>query len=99
MSSLRSRIPQALRRAALPLASYYAVTLALPIAGGALPSAAFLAHALPVLLVPLLLVFVACGVHAMVRGLSSRGRPLLLLPCSKWATADSQSSRRRRYSA
>jgi hypothetical protein len=68
----RSRIGQAFRRAALPLASYYAVTLALPIAGGSLRSGVFLEHALVVLLVPLLLVLAACAVGATVQALFGR---------------------------
>jgi len=55
---------QALRGAALPLASYYTVTLALPVVGGAPLSGAFLEHALVVLLVPLLVVIGACAVRA-----------------------------------
>jgi hypothetical protein len=47
------------RRTAVPLASYYAVTLALPIANGAVGADAFLEHALVVLLVPLLIVLLA----------------------------------------
>ena len=50
------------RRAALPLGSYYVVTLALPIANGAAQSGpAFVDHALVVLVVPPLLIAVACA--------------------------------------
>jgi hypothetical protein len=46
-----------LRRAALPLAAYYAVTLALPLANGAAHAGApFVEHALVVLVVPPVLV-------------------------------------------
>jgi len=65
MSQPRSWIGQAFRRAALPLAAYYAVTLALPVAGGAPLSGAFLEHALVVLLVPPLLILGACTVRAL----------------------------------
>ena len=44
------------RRAALPLASYYAVTLVLPLANGAAFSDGFAVHAPVVLLVPLAIV-------------------------------------------
>jgi hypothetical protein len=48
-----------LRRAALPLGSYYAVAIGLPLINGAPWSAAFLAHAFVVLLVPLVLIALA----------------------------------------
>lgn len=47
------------RRALLPLGSYYAVALGLPLANGVSWSAAFLHHALVVLLVPLALIALA----------------------------------------
>ena len=47
------QVAQAFRRAAVPLASYYAVTLVLPLANGAAHAgAAFVEHAVTVLLVP-----------------------------------------------
>ena len=53
------------RHLALPLASYYAITLAVPLVNGAAQAgAAFLMHALVVLLVPLVLIGV---VYAMLR--------------------------------
>lgn len=52
---------------ALPLASYYVVTLAIPLAGGASTSSVFLAHALVVVSVPVLLVVGASAVGAMLR--------------------------------
>ena len=59
------------RRAALPLVSYYAVTLAVPVANGAAQSgAAFVTHAIPVLVVPPVAIVLACGVHSAVRRLS-----------------------------
>jgi hypothetical protein len=52
----------AFRRTALPLAAYYAVTLGLPLANGAGGSgAAFVHHAVVVLVVPLLVIGLACA--------------------------------------
>jgi hypothetical protein len=56
-----TRAARAFRRAALPLGAYYAVTLAVPVANGAARADAFLEHALVVLVVPLILILVACG--------------------------------------
>ena len=61
----RMRVAHAFRRTALPLASYYAVTLAVPLANGAALSGAFVEHALAVLVVPPVAVIVACAVHAL----------------------------------
>jgi uncharacterized membrane-anchored protein len=70
----RTRFAYAFRRTALPLLSYYAVTIALPLANGAAQSgAAFTDHALVVLLVPLVVIVVACAVHTIARGLSGVG--------------------------
>lgn len=55
-------IARTFRRTALPLASYHAVTLALPIANGAAASGAFLEHALVVLFVPPVAILLVCGV-------------------------------------
>jgi hypothetical protein len=61
-----TRLARAFRRTALPLASYYAVTLALPLANGAAQSGtAFVEHALVVLVVPPLLIVLACAVHTI----------------------------------
>jgi hypothetical protein len=50
---LWSAVANAFRRTALPLASYYAITLGIPIANGAtLSDAAFVRHAAVVLIVP-----------------------------------------------
>jgi hypothetical protein len=55
---------RAFRRTALPLAAYYAVTLGVPLANGAARSgAAFLQHALIVLVIPLALIVLACAVQ------------------------------------
>src|SRR5688500_11402304 len=52
------------RRVALPLGCYYAVTLVLPLANGAAQSgAAFVHHALAVLVVPPILIGVACAIR------------------------------------
>ena len=60
----RPTLARAFRRAALPLGSYYAVTLALPIANGAAQSGTALGeHALIVLTVPPVLIALACAVH------------------------------------
>ena len=60
-----TQITRAFRRTALPLASYYAVTLAVPLANGAAHSgAAFVEHALAVLVVPPLVIVLACAVRS-----------------------------------
>jgi len=57
----------AFRRTALPLASYYAVTLALPFANGAAQSGArFVEHALVVLIVPPVGIILACAVYMAI---------------------------------
>jgi hypothetical protein len=58
------RVPQAFRRLVVPLASYYAVTLALPVANGAARADAFVDHALVVLVVPPIIVLLACAGRA-----------------------------------
>lgn len=58
-------IGAAFRRTALPLASYYAVTLALPLANGAAESGAFVGHALVVLVVPPVVIVLAWAVHTI----------------------------------
>ena len=59
-------VAHAFGRMALPLASYYAVTLALPLANGAAESGAFVEHALVVLIVPPAAIILACAVHTIV---------------------------------
>lgn len=67
----RPTLARAFRRAALPLGSYYAVTLALPIANGAAQSGtAFVQHAAVVLVVPPLLIALAYAVHGAAQGLA-----------------------------
>ena len=61
-------IARAFRQAALPLAWYYAVTLALPLANGAAQAGApFREHALVVLLLPPLLIVLACTAYEVGR--------------------------------
>jgi hypothetical protein len=62
-----------LRRAATPLTWYYGVTLAVPLANGALRTGdAFLEHAVVVLVAPLVLVATACMVCELWRVLRLR---------------------------
>ena len=56
----------------LPLAVYYTVALAVPLANGASRSGGFLAHALVVLLVPPVLIVLGRGVCAAVHALAIR---------------------------
>ena len=51
----------------LPLAAYYAVTLALPLANGAAAADGFARHALIVLAVPPALILLGCAVRAALR--------------------------------
>ena len=59
------KVGRAFRRTALPLASYYAVTLAVPLANGAAQSDGFMRHALIVLAVPPLAICLGCVVHTI----------------------------------
>ena len=62
--AMRSTLVAAFRRAALPLGWYYTVTLGLPLANGAAQSrAAFLSHALAVIVVPPILIVLLCTIH------------------------------------
>ena len=71
-------LARAFRRAALPLSAYYAVTIALPIINGAAQSGSrFVAHAVVVLALPLILIGLACMGHAMARLLLRAGRAVL----------------------
>ena len=66
----RINVLRVFRRTAVPLASYYAVTLALPLANGAAQSgAAFTEHALMVLIVPPVVIVFACAVHTIRRAI------------------------------
>jgi Na+-transporting methylmalonyl-CoA/oxaloacetate decarboxylase beta subunit len=68
-------VAQGFRRAALPLAWYYAVTLALPLANGAAQAvAAFAEHALVVLVLPPVLIVLVCAAREIARQIRrSRG--------------------------
>jgi hypothetical protein len=65
-----TRVARAFRRTALPLASYYAVTLALPLANGAAQSGAFVGHALVVLIVPPVAILLVCAVQMVAHALA-----------------------------
>ena len=89
MSGPRVHIAAALRRAAVPLAAYYAVTVALPLANGAASAGGrFAVHAVIVLVVPPIAVVLVCGFYAVARaclraaiiGAPDTGDPL---PCPK----------------
>jgi hypothetical protein len=59
---------QAFRRTAVPLAAYYGVTLALPLANGAAQAGgSFVRHALVVLAVPPVLILLGCAIYGVVR--------------------------------
>jgi len=74
MSRVRwPKLAGAFRRMALPLASYYAVTLALPLANGAASSGAFMQHALVVLVVPPVAIILACAGRAIAHALARLG--------------------------
>ncbi len=65
---LSSRVGDAFRRLALPLAAYYGITLAVPLANGAWRSAvAFAEHAIVVLVVPPIVIALACAVGTTAR--------------------------------
>ena len=73
MSGPRTRIAAALRHAAVPLAAYYAVTLALPLANGAASAGArFAVHAVMVLVVPPVAIVLACGLCDIARACLTR---------------------------
>ena len=66
--TMQSALAAAFRRAALPMGCYYAVTLGLPLANGAAHAgAAFVTHALAVLVVPPLLVMLLWTIHTGAR--------------------------------
>jgi hypothetical protein len=71
--ALWSAVARAFRRTALPLAAYYTVTLAVPLANGAARSgAAFVDHALVVLVVPPAIIVAACALHTVKEKLVPR---------------------------
>lgn len=68
MSLPRVHIAAALRHAAVPLAVYYAVTLALPLANGAAYAGTpFAVHAVMVLVVPPFAIVIVCGFYDIAR--------------------------------
>jgi hypothetical protein len=70
--ALRSAFGRALRRAALPLGWYYAVTLAVPLANGAAHTGGvFLGHALTVLVVPPILIGFVCTAGVVARRIAA----------------------------
>jgi hypothetical protein len=84
----RSRVIHTFGRTALPLAAYYAVTLGLPLANGAGRSgAAFVQHAVVVLLVPPILVLLICAILALVQVVAGFARS------SRWSPRASSISR------
>jgi hypothetical protein len=75
MSGVRwATVARAFRRMALPLGSYYAVTLALPLANGAASSGAFMEHAVVVLVVPVIAIILGSAVHAIAHALARLGK-------------------------
>ena len=60
-------VDSAFRRAAVPLAMYYGVTLVLPLANGAARSDAFVSHALPVLVVPIVAIVLGAAARTLYR--------------------------------
>ena len=67
------KVVHAFRRTALPLASYYAVTLAVPLANGAAQSDGFVRHALVVLAVPPLAICLGCVIHTIAHAVPGGG--------------------------
>jgi len=65
--AIQQTIAGAFRHAAAPLAWYYAVTLAIPIANGAATGVAFFEHALIVLIVPPALIGIVCAIRVAWR--------------------------------
>jgi hypothetical protein len=74
------KIARAFRRMALPLGSYYVVTLALPLVNGAASSGAFIEHALVVLVVPPLAIILGCAVHTIAHALARLGNMTKAMP-------------------
>jgi hypothetical protein len=67
--AMRPALAQAFRRFGLPLAWYYAITLALPVANGAARTGAtFVGHAVVVLVIPPILIVLACVCTQVVAG-------------------------------
>jgi hypothetical protein len=94
-----ARVIRPFRRTALPLAAYYAVTLAVPLANGAARSGAFVPHALAVLVVPLVGIVLVCAVHALLHTLTARSSARRAVPSIRpreeepWAQTQRQAVR------
>ncbi len=68
--ALSQSVAATFRRAAPPLAWYYALTLAVPVANGAAQAGAvFVRHALVVLALPPMLIVLACAVREMAHAI------------------------------
>ena len=66
-----SSLAAASRRVLVPLLAYYVVTVAIPLANGAsLSDAVFVKHALIVLVLPMVLIALACAAHALARAVT-----------------------------
>ena len=79
-------VADAFRRAALPLASYYAVTLALPLANGAAQSGPpFVDHAVVVVVVPPVVIMFACAVHMISHVVAKVFRSAIYLRAHLWS--------------
>ena len=92
---LRTRIAGAFRRTALPLASYYAITLVLPLANGAARSGAFVEHAVVVLIVPPVAIVLAAAIHALAHARRTPFLPAVVRGCIYAVTADPSASQAR----
>ena len=65
---MRGVIADGFRRTGVPLCCYYAITLALPLANGAAGAGvAFVEHALVVLVIPPIVIALACTAHDVSR--------------------------------
>jgi len=70
---LRTAVGNAFRRTALPLLSYYALTLAVPLANGAAQfDTPFVRHAVAVLVVPPVAIMLACAAYSTLRNPGGR---------------------------
>lgn len=73
ITDLVDTIARAFRRVSLPLAAYYAVTVAIPLANGAAQSSApFGQHLLAVLVVPPVMVVVVCIAYTIADACGGR---------------------------
>ena len=101
---LWSSIVSVSRRVLLPLVWYYVVTVAIPIGNGAsLSDAVFVKHALIVLVLPVMLIALACTARALGRAVVRSVRLSAGLRCGQRARASvvtiSYWNRTKRYSS